>query len=425
MLHHHPGFMRLIYLSLLFVLSTIGHGYAQGKNNGIIFFAGTWKELLAEAGAKNLPVFIDVYTDWCVPCKRMEKEIFVLPEVGEFYNDHFICYRLNAEKGEGPSLAVKYGVSAYPTWLYLDKDGSMRTRRTDYLEAGAFIDAGKEALYKDSASYQLTAFEKRFKQGERGKTFLHNYLELRTKFQLDNAEVLNAYVAVLQNATPTKAEINFLLLNAGRTWSAAIPRIANSLHLFDSSEQKEMANHLFDEHLYFAWGNAVKEDDTSTAKKSMTAGEKIYPLLSKEKQLTYNRTALFHCRKLMLRNEMKKFGYRIAVPQMEIDKGFAQQQDKILFDKVMQPFISGAQDSSKIAGFAEERALAARQYSGNIASLLYEVAMAFADLLPANDPALNDAATWAVRADSLAPNQYTNALVKRLLPNAVPVEPQH
>lgn len=415
--------MRLFFISLIFIWGTNGNGYAQEKNNGIVFFSGSWKELLAEARAKNLPVFVDVYTDWCMPCKRMEKEVFVLAEVGRFYNDHFICYRLNAEKGEGPSLAAKYGVSAYPTWLYMDADGTMRTRRTDYLDAVAFIEAGKEALNKDSASSQLTAFDKRFKQGEREKTFLHDYLELRTKFQLDNADVLNAYAAILQDAKPTVAEINFLLANAGRTWSAAIPWIANNLQLFNTDEQKEIANRLFDEHLYFAWGNAVKEGDISTAKKSMTAGEKIYPLLSKEKQLTYNRTALFHCRKLELKNEMKKFGYRIAVPQMKIDKDFAQQQDKILFDKVMQPFISGEQDSARIAGFAEERALAARQYSGIIASLLYEVATAFADLLPANDPALSDAAKWAVRANLLAPNQHTSALVKRLLTNAVPVEP--
>lgn len=402
---------------------TNGHGYAQEKNNGIVFFSGSWKELLAEAWAKNLPVFIDVYTDWCMPCKRMEKEVFVLPEVGQFYNDHFICYRLNAEKGEGPSLAAKYGVSAYPTWLYLDADGTMRTRRTDYLEGGAFIDAAKAALYKDSVSNQLTAFDKRFNHGERGKDFLQHYLELRTKFQLDNAEVLNAYVATWHQSKPAVADINFLLANAGRTWSAALPRIAGNLQLFNTDEQKEIANRLFDEHLYFAWGNAVKENNISIAKKSMTAGEKIYPLLSAEKQLTYNRTALFHCRKLELKNEMKKFGYRIAVPQMKIDKDFAQQQDKILFDKVMQPYISGAQDSTRIAGFAEERALAARQFSSNIASLLYEVATAFADLLPANDPALSDAAKWAVRANLLAPNQHTSALVKRLLTNAVPVEP--
>jgi hypothetical protein len=58
--------------------------------------------------------------------------------------------------------------------------------------------------------------------------------------------------------------------------------------------------------------------------------------------------------------------------------------------------------------------LAARQYSGNAASLLYETALAFADVLPPGDPALRDAAQWALRADQLAGNPHTKALLDRL-----------
>lgn len=57
----------------------------------------------------------------------------------------------------------------------------------------------------------------------------------------------------------------------------------------------------------------------------------------------------------------------------------------------MRPFLSGKQDSTKIPGFQEEKKMAALQYSGNIASLLYETALAFADLLSPVDPALRDA----------------------------------
>jgi hypothetical protein len=36
---------------------------------------------------RQLPVFIDVYTDWGVPCEHMKQDIFALPKIGEFYNN--------------------------------------------------------------------------------------------------------------------------------------------------------------------------------------------------------------------------------------------------------------------------------------------------------------------------------------------------
>ena len=38
---------------------------------GIRFFNGTWKEALAEAKKSGKTIFMDCYTDWCVPCKRL------------------------------------------------------------------------------------------------------------------------------------------------------------------------------------------------------------------------------------------------------------------------------------------------------------------------------------------------------------------
>ena len=52
--------------------------YAQG----ISFFSGSWSDVLAEAKQKKKVVFVDIYTEWCGPCKLMEKNIynmFILP----------------------------------------------------------------------------------------------------------------------------------------------------------------------------------------------------------------------------------------------------------------------------------------------------------------------------------------------------------
>lgn len=57
---------------------------------GIEFFHGTYDEALEKARTGNKQIFVDVYTSWCGPCKKMAKEVFTLPEVGTYFNEHFI-----------------------------------------------------------------------------------------------------------------------------------------------------------------------------------------------------------------------------------------------------------------------------------------------------------------------------------------------
>lgn len=402
---------RIITLALLLIAA---NGHAQSKT-GIRFFAGSWKELLAEAKQSRQPIFIDVYTDWCGPCKRMEKEIFPLPEVGVFYNDHYICYRLNAEKGEGPALSKSFRVTAYPTWLFLNEDGTLRSRRLDYMTAAEFINIGTIALGKDSVAIRLAKFDQRFRNGDRNPAFLKSYLQIRTEMQLDNADVLNAYLQSLKQ--PAAEDLRFLNQNAGRTWSNAIPLIVAHLDLLSIDERKSTANDLFNQSLYYAWGDAIKNNDRTIADQAALSAEKIYPLLDAKSQLTCDHATLYHGKHFHVAQAVKQAGYRLAATQMAIDTNYARQQDRILYDQVMAPFFSGQQDSTKIPGFSEERKAAAVQFSAKTAVLLYEAADAFAEVLEPGDPALKDAAGWAQRAKTLLPNDRTNALANRLSSN--------
>lgn len=102
--------MRIKFLAIVLMVNCTVLSFAQG----IEFFHGTWEEVKAKAKEADKLVFVDAYTTWCGPCKRMAANIFPLPEVGEFYNANFINYKLDMEKGEGPDFARKYGVRAIP-----------------------------------------------------------------------------------------------------------------------------------------------------------------------------------------------------------------------------------------------------------------------------------------------------------------------
>ena len=103
-------------LVMIFLSSTV-------KAEGIEFFHGTYAEAQVKAKEEGKQIFMDFYTSWCGPCKMMAKKYFTLESVGKEFNKKFICLKVDAEKGEGPELAKKYGVRAYPTLIFTDASG--------------------------------------------------------------------------------------------------------------------------------------------------------------------------------------------------------------------------------------------------------------------------------------------------------------
>lgn len=83
----------------------------------------TFDEAKAAAKAEGKLVFVDFYTEWCGPCKKMASAVFPQPKVGEMMNAKFVSIKIDAEKGEGVKLAKQYNVTAYPTFIIADTEG--------------------------------------------------------------------------------------------------------------------------------------------------------------------------------------------------------------------------------------------------------------------------------------------------------------
>ncbi len=156
-----------------------------------------WKELLRLANDENKLIFLDAYASWCGPCKAMDKKVFTDPEVKAFYDANFINAQIDMEKGEGPALAIKYEVRAYPTLLFIDGHGEVVHRSLGYHDADAFVELGKEAL--DPAN-NLAAWDKRFRDGERDPDFLRQYAAMRYEVYDDShLPVVEAYLRTQQD----------------------------------------------------------------------------------------------------------------------------------------------------------------------------------------------------------------------------------
>ena len=54
-------------------------------------------EALAAQKKKPKPIFMDVYTDWCGPCKMLDKNTFQTKEFAEYVSKNYYAVKFNAE----------------------------------------------------------------------------------------------------------------------------------------------------------------------------------------------------------------------------------------------------------------------------------------------------------------------------------------
>ena len=60
----------------------------------------TWEEAQEMAATNPKKVFVDLYTNWCGWCKRMDATTFQDPEVIKYLNENFYPVKFNAEQKE-------------------------------------------------------------------------------------------------------------------------------------------------------------------------------------------------------------------------------------------------------------------------------------------------------------------------------------
>ncbi|MEH6407448.1 MAG: thioredoxin fold domain-containing protein, partial [Leeuwenhoekiella sp.] len=92
-------------------------------------------------------IFMDVFTDWCGPCKMLDENTFHNKDVAEYVNENFYAVKFNAEgteeikyqdelyanPGHDPdrtgrnsqhAFAQAMGINAYPSMVFFDEEGN-------------------------------------------------------------------------------------------------------------------------------------------------------------------------------------------------------------------------------------------------------------------------------------------------------------
>ena len=104
------------------------------------------------------PIFIDFYTDWCRPCKVMDREVYSQQEIGDYLGSNYHAIKFNPEQvqeveafGETFTLdgglevnsflyyATRNQFRGYPTTVILSPDGELLWLHTGYLSKGELL----------------------------------------------------------------------------------------------------------------------------------------------------------------------------------------------------------------------------------------------------------------------------------------------
>ena len=166
----------------------------------------SWSAIRAKAKAENKYIFMDCFTTWCGPCRRMASDVFPLEQTGKYVNDKFISVgvqldttakdadNVKAWYKDGHDIAEKYHVRAYPTYLIFAPDGHAIHRFVGSSPAPVFLASLAESF--DSTRQYYTLLDE-FNKGRRDTAFLHKTaMATANAYDLANGEsIANAWLA--------------------------------------------------------------------------------------------------------------------------------------------------------------------------------------------------------------------------------------
>lgn len=147
--------VRTVFLVLVFSFFLVQLSLAQKKSK-IKWYS--FEEAIALNEENPKKVFIDIYTDWCGWCTKMDNTTFSDPVIAEYMNKNYYPVKMDAETkdtivfkdkeyvnnqtGRRPphelAIALLQGKMSYPSYAFLDENNDLITVVKGYIKAHEF-----------------------------------------------------------------------------------------------------------------------------------------------------------------------------------------------------------------------------------------------------------------------------------------------
>lgn len=135
-MHSNSQFSSRIFSIVFLCIMTLGLS-GQEKINWM-----SWEEAVEKSSDEKRKIFVDIYTDWCTWCKRMDKATFQNEAIAKYMNENYYAVKFNAEQKKAINFRGKtyefvrsgrsgynqlaaeltQGRLSYPTIVFLDEN---------------------------------------------------------------------------------------------------------------------------------------------------------------------------------------------------------------------------------------------------------------------------------------------------------------
>ena len=114
-------------------------GLAAGAH-AAVNWEHNYKAALGKAKKEKKLLMVDLYADWCGPCKLLDKNTFSNRDVEMRLSKGFIAVKIDLEKSkEAQELAKQFGADEIPHIIFVGPDGKKISDSIGYVTADEFL----------------------------------------------------------------------------------------------------------------------------------------------------------------------------------------------------------------------------------------------------------------------------------------------
>ncbi len=110
-------------------------------------WAQDYKSALQRAAKEKKLVMVDLYADWCGPCRMLDRLTFTNADVQAALAKDFVAAKVNIEGSkENRELAVQLNTEAIPHIVFFDSSGKKLSEIVGFVPADKFRDELRKAV---------------------------------------------------------------------------------------------------------------------------------------------------------------------------------------------------------------------------------------------------------------------------------------
>jgi thioredoxin-related protein len=212
----------LIFVSLAFCFRS----YSQGSE--VIRFERSlsWAQVKEKAKMDHKYIFLDCFTTWCGPCKKMEQEVYTSTAVARYVNENFLAVKIQLDTTDNDKEDVRQWyqdshqlmhdnrIEVFPTYIFLNSEGKIVHRGQGYKRSQDFLILLQKALDPNEQYYTLLD---EFRKGELAfsqmptlAAGLERIGEGKSGLEVADSYIVDSLLPMNQDQLYTKSNIRFI-----------------------------------------------------------------------------------------------------------------------------------------------------------------------------------------------------------------------